>query len=179
MKVSDQEWFVVGHVKSAHGIRGELFVVIPSQEFTWLNQLKSFQLCTVDNKLCEQFDVGRMSPHKNGLIVSSPHLTDRNKAEFFKGYNFLIPIQFVTSQPGEDIYFHEIMNFRVVDKKRGEVGTVKGFSSHSLQDLIEVDGPNGAFDIPFVEQFIVELDFSKKIIYMSLPQGLVPADDED
>ena len=67
------------------------------------------------------------------------------------------------------------MQFKVIDKNRGEVGYVSGFSGHDLQDLVIVTTSKGeSFEVPFVEPIHYQSDFEKKCLYFDIPFGLLP-----
>lgn len=166
----------VGKVKDAHGIRGELFVVLFAGEAEWLPKLTSLRLVPEAGGSEQTFAVKSARPHKNGFIVKSNDIKDRNQAETLKHLILEIPEEFLVSKPGESIYLREIQNFTL--KNNGvEVGRVAKFSSNTFQDLLVVETPKGEFDIPFVEAFVKKIDYDAKTIDMDLPQGLL-GDDE-
>lgn len=163
----------VGKVKDAHGIRGELFIVLFAGEAEWLDQLEVIRLVPEAGGAVREFEVKSVRLHKNGLIAKTEELRDRNAAEALKGLMLEIPESFLVSSPGESIYLREIENFKVIVKDRGEVGTITAFSSNGAQDLLVVATPEGPFDIPFVEAFVEEIDYKAREVRMNLPEGLL------
>ena len=84
----------VGKVKDAHGIRGELFVVIFAGEAAWLPKLESLRLLPNDEAPAEQartFEIKSVRAHKNGVIAKTSELKTRNDAEELKGWTLEIP----------------------------------------------------------------------------------------
>jgi 16S rRNA processing protein RimM len=180
-----QEFVRVGKVKDAHGIKGEIFIALFAGEAAWLGKLKEARL-VVETESPESaqahpapatepkvLQVKSVRLHKNGLIIKSPDVTDRNAAEALKGRLLEIPSDFLVSEPGEALYLSEIKGFRVITAHKGEVGTVSGFSSNTAQDLLVVTTPWGEFEIPFVEAFVEDIDFEKKEMHLNLPEGLL------
>lgn len=173
------EFARVGKVKDAHGIRGELFILLFAPDTSWLSKLKSVRLTKESGEFHSEYEVKSVRPHKNGLIVKS-NIKDRNQAETLKGLLFEIPRSFLISQPGEAIYLSEIKGFMVSDERLGEVGQVVAFSSNNVQDLLVVRTPEGEeYEVPFVKQLVTSIDYDAKKIAMSLPPGLVGDLDED
>lgn len=174
-----QEKVVVGKVRDAHGLKGELFIVLFAKVADWLSKLETFDLIRkemVEGKLQEvrhSFTVKRVKPHKNGLILNPNEMEDRTAAESFAGAVFEIPAELLKSEEGETIYLKEIDGFMVFDGDL-EVGPITGFSSNGPQDLLQVKSANGEALIPLVPELINKLDFKNKRIMMSLPQGLLP-----
>ncbi|MEQ1723852.1 MAG: hypothetical protein ABL930_11800, partial [Pseudobdellovibrio sp.] len=59
----------------------------------------------------------------------------------------------------------------------GEIGTIRGFSSNGPQDLLLVSSGSKEFEIPFVKQFVLHVDFKNKVIKTHLPEGLLEIND--
>jgi len=66
----------------------------------------------------------------------------------------------------------------VVDKNRGEVGTIVGFSSNGPQDLIRVKTSTGVYEVPLIKPFIEKIELPEQKIYMDIPMGLLEDGDE-
>lgn len=167
------EFVRVGKVKDAHGVKGELFIVLFAGEAEWLENLENIRLIPEAGGEAQNFAIKSVRPHKNGLIVKSPDITDRNRAEELRGLMFEIPAEFLTSEPGESIYLKEIEGFQVFTKAKGEIGTIIGFSSNTAQDLLVVKTSWGEFEIPFVEAFVERIEFEAGEIHLDLPEGLL------
>ncbi len=174
-----QEKVVVGKVRDAHGLKGELFIVLFAKVADWLAKLETFDLVRkelIEGKLQEvrhSFTVKRVKPHKNGLILNPNEMDDRTKAESFRGAIFEIPAELLVSEEGETIYLKEIEGFTVYDGE-SEVGPITGFTSNGRQDILEVKSANGEALIPLVPEMLSKLDFKNKKVFMNLPQGLLP-----
>jgi 16S rRNA processing protein RimM len=181
------EFVQVGRVKDAHGIKGEIFITLFAGEAAWLDQLKEVRLVVyeeghkpteaekaiVPEGAAKVYQVKSARLHKNGLIVKSSEITDRNAAENLKGLFLEIPREFLISAPGEELYLAEVEGFQVITKHKGEVGPIVGFSSNGEQDLLIVETSWGEFEIPFVKAFVENIDFKGRKIYLDLPVGLL------
>ena len=169
----------VGKVKDAHGIKGELFIVLFAGEAAWLDQLTELRLVkeTADGKVDES--CARSLPlksariHKNGLIAKTETLKDRNDAELLKGWLLEIPEEFFVSEEGDSIYLREIQGFKLFTKAKGEVGTIESFGTNGVQDLLVVQTNWGEFEIPFVEELVERIDYDAREVHMDLPEGLL------
>jgi len=168
---------LVGKVKGAHGLRGELYLLVFSGETSWFSQLTCLHLFCAENRKWVELPLESIRPHKKGMIAKIEILADRNEAELYKGSEFFIPKDFLVSKPGEDIYLAEIENFNVFQKGRGFIGKVTAFSSNGVQELIVVTNSKGEFEVPLVDPLIVEIRWNQNEIEMDLPDGLVEWDD--
>lgn len=167
----NQTWKPIGKVKDAHGLKGELYILIFSGEAAWAKKLKQ---CRLGGKI---FDIERAKPFKQGLIIKPQTINDRNQSEALKGLEFSIPENLLVSQKGETIYLSEIMGFEVFDQVKS-IGKVIGTSMNGGHDLLLVEMPFGknqfvTVEIPFVESYIDQLQWEQKRIVMRLPEGLI------
>jgi len=164
--MSPLSWKTVGKVKEAHGLRGELYILVFSGEVSWLPGLKTFQLNS------KSFEIQAARVFKKGLLIKPKDINDRTQAEALHGQAFSIPEDLLVSKKGETIFLNEILNFQVIDKGQS-LGPITGFSSNGAQDLLQVQTIWGPVEIPFVEAFIKDIDYVAKIVSMDLPEGLL------
>lgn len=164
--MSKTSWKIIGKVKEAHGLRGELYILIFSGEASWATKLKNFQLGD------KTFAVERAKAFKKGLIIKPKEISDRTQAEALHGQSFSISTDLLVSEKGETIFLNEILNFLVFDGEK-ELGPITGFSTNTAQDLLQVETTRGLVAIPFVEAFINKIDHTKKTVQMILPEGLL------
>lgn len=167
----------VGKVMDAHGIRGDIYCLVFSGDVSWINKIT--QLNLKGNTEIESFNIKKIKPFKRGFIATLEGFSDRNKAEEYKGAELWVETDLFVSEDGDSLYLSEILNFELVDEKLGPVGVVKEFSSNTVQDLLVVQDKDSVFEIPFVKDFVVKMDFEKRTILMNLPEGLLQINDKD
>jgi len=172
---NNDEWLKVGWVSDAHGLKGELYIALSAEVADWLDQFTEFRL-ERENLQSARFEVLAARAHKKGLIVAADGILDRTAAEKLKGATFAIPKSYLHSEPGERLYLKELMKMEVFDPQVGRLGEVIGFGSNGPQDLLVVSNSKGRFEIPLVDEFIVEIDLFHKRIVLDIPDGLVEVD---
>ncbi len=163
----------IGQVIDAHGIKGWLYIGVYSGDLSMVDDLEQLVLVT-KSLVQKEYSIMQIRSHKKGFICSLEELVNRNDAEALIGAQVWIDSEHFISEDGESLYLTEILNFEVVDHKVGLVGCVEAFSSNGLQDLLVI---NNQIEIPFVKEFVENVDFNKKIIYMQLPEGLLTIND--
>lgn len=173
------EFVRVGKVKDAHGIKGEIFILLFSGEAAWIDDLNELRLVAENSTEVKIFSIKSVRLHKNGLIAKTGELKDRNEAELLKGWLFEIPSSLFVSKKGEPIYLREIQGFEVVTTERGPVGTIIGFGSNTVQDLLVIKSGENEYEVPFVEAFVQKIDYDKRSLYLDLPSGLLGDSTED
>ena len=167
---------LVGKVREAHGLKGDLYILVFSGEVAWLPRLKE---CQVQVKGEERLSltVQKVKPFKKGFILKAPEVADRTAAEPLKGAEFFIPEELLVSKPGETIYLNEILEFTLKDVEQNKLGIVKSFSSNGAQDLLVVETLAGKkAEVPFVDAYIKNIDFKNKSLVMDLPEGILDLD---
>lgn len=131
-----------------------------------------------DNAL-KTFKIQRSKPFKAGLIVKLDGISDRNQAEAWEKAQVYIPESALEAKPGETIFLKQIQGFDVADSEDRFLGRIIGFGSNGPQDLLEVERLNGKTAlIPFVDDYIVRIDFDKKRLTLDVPKGLLDVEDE-
>jgi 16S rRNA processing protein RimM len=166
-------YLAVGHVKDAHGVRGDVYVRLFAGEAEWSKKLKEARFRSRQTGEVKTFAVVKQRPHKEGLVITLEGVVDRNFAETLKGFTFEVEESRLVAKAGETPYLHEVSGFLVVDASLGEIGPVKSFSFNGAQDILVVDYSDREVWIPFVQAFVRQIDYENKRIEMDLPAGLL------
>lgn len=103
---------------------------------------------------------------------------DRNRAEELRKSLVYISDSLLVAEAGEQIFLKQILGFVVVDISGRRLGVVRAFGTNGVQDLLRVEregeaGGGGEALVPFIDEFIVSLDFDRREIKMDLPEGLL------
>lgn len=170
---------LIGKIHSSQGLRGHLFVVFKTEEEPWIKKWKTLSLSVSQDESprVDAFIIQSKREHskqgKRGWVIALQGVDDKTAADALVKQWVWIPESFLTSKKGEKIFLHEIENFMVKDKNRGDVGPIVGFASNGVQDLIQIKTSLGLFDVPLVEPFIEKIDYKTKTIHMDIPLGLL------
>lgn len=162
----------MGHVKEAHGLKGELLIHIPTGDASWADDLETCLLKDPKSETELKLTVESQKNHKSGLRIKFKEILDRTQAEKYRGWLFLMDEDLLISKPGETIFLSEILNFEVQQSTGHVWGQIIGFSYNGAQDLLQIKNAKGVFEAPFVEDFIVNIDFENQRVIMNLPDGL-------
>lgn len=163
---------LVGKVREAHGLKGDLYIVIFSGDISWAKRMKSFSLKAKDVEEAQTFTVERTKPFKKGIIVKASEIKDRTDAESLEHLEFFVDEDLFVSKPGETIFLSEIKNFKLKNPEQTVLGEIVGFSSNGAQDLLVVEADGKKVEVPFVDEFIKKIDFKHQAVVMDLPDGL-------
>lgn len=194
VKNTDSEWFEVGRVRDAHGLKGEIAISVFAGQVDWLDSwLKKGEL-TLQNSASGLQKTFQLTAAKEHRTVKGLHLncklaevTDRTAAEALKGYRFILDKGLLAAETGEQPYLTELLTMQVLQKTSDgfePVGCVSGFSHNGAQDLLQVSlvpellkkhqlQEPMEVEIPLVEPLVSTIDFEKKQILTDLPEGLI------
>ncbi len=171
----------IGIVSAAHGIRGEVYVIVFSGDVSWLPTAKEITLKNPGDGVVQILKLKKAKPFKKGLIASFHNVTDRNQAEDFRKFEVWLDESHFISKDGEQPFLAELLDFEVTDKTSGPLGKVIHFSSNGRQDLLVLDQVINQqnLEIPFIKEFVISVDYAAKKILTDLPIGLVGINEKD
>lgn len=170
--------FVVGRVRRAHGIRGELVVetTTDAPDAIFASGRRVFA-GSPDGKLSAgptELVVERASPFKGGMIVKFRGLETRNDAEPWRERTLLVPDDEV-EPPGEDeLFVHDLVGMRVELVSGEPVGEVREVFELPQGFMLDVARPGkGAVMIQFHESTVAEVDRDARVVKLDPPAGLL------
>ena len=177
------DFYRVGWVQSAHGLRGELYVRLNAKSADWRRSAERLFLLPAGASEPRGYGVRQLKPHKDGLIARLEDIQDRDAAELMAKAQVYIPRRYLQAEPGETIFLGQINGFSLTGRDGVLIGTIVGFSSNGPQDLLRLERASGRYAgretlVPFVEAFLVDIDFDGKRVTMDLPPGLIDLEDE-
>uniref|UniRef100_UPI0035624F81 ribosome maturation factor RimM n=1 Tax=Muriicola sp. TaxID=2020856 RepID=UPI0035624F81 len=74
---------------------------------------------------------------------------------------------------GKKFYYHEVIGFKLVDSKYGDIGTIVSVNDSAAQALFVADKDGKQLLIPINDEIITEIDRIEKTIFVKTPEGLV------
>ncbi|MFN7454080.1 MAG: ribosome maturation factor RimM [Pseudobdellovibrionaceae bacterium] len=159
----------VAKIKDAHGLKGELYIIFFTEESDWIEQVTEYRI----QNLKKTYAVKSSKPHKDGYIFKFEGVDNRNQSEALKGQLLAVPEDTFESEEGETIFLEEILGFEVIDQNLGLLGEIKGFGDNGAHDLLLIEIKGRPFEIPFVEEFVVDIDYDLQKVHLKLPEGLI------
>ena len=174
----------IGVVVDAHGIRGELYVLLFSGDSSWLSKIAELRFVQPHgNTEAKSTDlkIKKIKTYKKGFICSFSQIQTRNQAEELKKAEVWVSANLLVSADGDQPFLSELLNFTIEDSLLGSVGQIIDFSTNGNQDLLvldkKVNGQN--IEIPFVKNFVQEVNYKTKTIHTTLPEGLLQINEKD
>jgi 16S rRNA processing protein RimM len=170
---------IVGRVRRAHGIHGELVVepLTDAPDAVFAPGRRVFA-GTVDGDPApdgRELVVEESRPFKGGgWIVAFVGLGDRNQAELWRQRYLLAPPDELEPVGDDEIYVHDLLGMSVVHASSLDViGEVTDVYDVPQGLMLDVKRANGSVLIPFRSEVITRIDHADRRLLIDPPEGLL------
>jgi len=172
------EFYLVGRVRRAHGIRGEVVIEpLTDAPDAFFAAGRRVFAGTRDGALAQdtrELRVKRSTPFKGGLIVAFDGIDNRDSAESWRDRYLLVPEGEVTPPSEGEIFIHDLVGMRVVRSNGEEVGEVTEVYELPQGPVLEVARRNAKpVLLPFNEQTVTDVDSTSRVIRVDPIEGLL------
>jgi 16S rRNA processing protein RimM len=164
---------VVGRIGRAHGIRGDVFVDVRTDDPE--ARFAAGSVLATDPADVGPLTVADARNHSGKLVVSFAGYTDRTAAETLRGIRLVIDSADLepTDDPDE-FHDHELLGLAVVRADGTALGEVSEVVHGPAGDLLAVARTEGGEAlIPFIHDFVPEVDVPGRRIVVTPPEGLL------
>ncbi len=157
MVMHNNDLLLVGHVRKAHGLKGEVVVRLTTNRDERV--AKGARLVVGDEELI----VMSSRPKDTDFLVFFDGVTTRERAEELRGSE-------LRSEPLDDpdeLWVHELIGATVIDQDGVDRGEVAFVQSNPASDLLVLDSE---ILVPIV--FVVQIDAADGVVHVDVPDGL-------
>jgi 16S rRNA processing protein RimM len=164
----------VGRVGRAHGVRGEVSVLVLSEvEDRFADGAEVF---LEDGR---SLTVGSSRPHRGRLLVRFDEVRDRDEAEALRGAMLVVPESMSPTLPEGSWWDHEVIGCAVTTDARRGLGLVADVIHTPANDVWSVVDDAGTETlVPVLKDLLVDVDVAgKRIVVRSVPGLTAPETD--
>ena len=174
-------FIIVGRVRKAHGIRGEVVVepITDAPDAIFASGHRVFA-GTASGDIAPnraELHVESSRPFSDGLLIAFAEVPDRNAAETWRGRYLLVPADEVSPPSDEEVYVHELPGMRVELADGELVGTVEETYELPQGLAIDVRRPppyeRQTVLLQFDDRTIASVDREARVIVVTPPEGLL------
>lgn len=172
------EYVIVGRVRKAHGIRGELVVEpitdTPESVFAPGRRLVPGTTAGDVDPKTPELHVERTSRFKEGFIIAFREIRDRNAAELWRNRFFLVPSTEIPALDEGEIFVHELIGMHVQLESGEPLGEV--VETYELPHGLAIDvRRTGRSDTVLLlyEQSVIAADRDSRTLTVTVPEGLL------
>lgn len=174
-------FIIVGRVRKAHGIRGEVVVeVITDEPDAVFASGRRVYAGTATGELSrdrQELHLRSVRPFNEGLLVGFDEVPDRTVAESWRGRYLLLPPEELPAPDDDEIYLHELRGMEVRLASGEVVGTVDEL--YELPQGLAIDvrrvepRAQETVMLPYDDRTVASVDKAARVIVVTPPDGLV------
>jgi 16S rRNA processing protein RimM len=167
-----KDCFYLGKIVKKYSFKGELLAKLDTDEPAIYENLDAIFIDL--NSTLIPFFIEKSQLHKSDLLrLKFDDINNEEDAEALLKSDLYLPLELLPKLEGNKFYFHEIINFKLIDENFGLVGVVKGVNDTTAQALFEVDRDGIEILIPLNDDFIKKIDRTNNSITVNTPKGLI------
>ena len=169
--MTKNECFNLGYISRRNGNHGDLTFVLDVDDPKRYQKLESVFI-ELNNTLVPFF-INKIQVRGTTAVVSIEGIATIEKAEELIKSSLYLPLSFLPPLTGKKFYFHEIPGYTVIDKRHGNIGVVDEVLDFPQQAIFQIKFGEHEILIPAKEEFIVNIDRTKKQLELDAPEGLI------
>lgn len=167
---------LLGHIASAHGIRGE--VLVRSYAATPENIVAYGPLS--DETGARRFELSVVGVTSKGIVARIAGVCDRNSAEALAGQRLYVARERLPTAGEQEFYYSDLVGLRVSSENGAVLGEVIAVHNFGAGDIVEIRRRDGRTTemIPFTRMFVPEVDLAGGRLVVALPAASQGRDGE-
>jgi 16S rRNA processing protein RimM len=162
----------VGKIGAAHGVRGEVRVFVYTEDPLAIRDYGELE----DEAGARKFEIASAREGNGHLVVRFKGIDDRNEAEKLTHVQLFVPRERLPEQKDEDRFYQaDLIGLRVETKSGETLGEVIAVPNYGASDLLEIRPAKAGQTllIPFIDEFVPEVDVAGGRIVVDPPAGLL------
>ena len=174
-------FIIVGRVRKAHGIRGEVVVEVitdaPDAVFASGRRVFAGTAAGDLSPSRQELHVRSVRPFNDGILVGFDEVPERNAAELWRGRYLLMPAEELPPPDEDEVYLHDLIGMRVLLTEGQPVGTVIAIYElpHGLALDVRLAEPRDGETVLLLydDNTIASVDKERRIIVVTPAEGLL------
>jgi 16S rRNA processing protein RimM len=166
------DFITIGRVRKPHGLKGEVTVGVLSDVDERFAAGSVVDLVLADGQR-RSTRISAVRGRRDEAIVRFAGLETRDQAEELREAMLEIDRSRVPSAPPGAFYFFELVGCECTDRRAGELGSVARVLDDGGGLLLEIEAGPRSLLVPFVEEYLQEVDIANRRIELQLPEGLI------
>ena len=167
-----KDYYYLGKITKKYSFKGEVLLKIDTDEPTYYKKIKSLFIYKENKLTLHKIEVARF--HKDSLLrLKFEGINSEKEANSIINCDIYLPINNLPILTGNKFYYHDVINYLIIDEDFGEIGKIISIKENISQDLFVIDHNKNEVLIPIHDEFIVEVDKKKNQIIVKTPEGLI------
>lgn len=168
--MTTDQCFYLGKVTKPWGVKGQMQLFLDVDDPEEYAGLDSAFVELKGQLVPYFFQIDQLSG--NRAIVTFEELTPE-QTQALVGHDLYLPLDLLPKLEGNKFYFHEVVGFRVVDSRYGDIGVLQQVIEYPAQPLFQIDKNGTEILVPVIDPVIDKVDRTLKTIFITAPNGLI------
>ena len=167
-----KDYYYLGKITKKYSFKGEVLLKIDTDQPSYYKKIKSLFIYKENKLTLHKIEVARF--HKDSLLrLKFEGINSEKEANSIINCDIYLPINNLPILTGNKFYYHDVINYLIIDEDFGEIGKIISIKENISQDLFVIDHNKNEVLIPIHDEFIVEVDKKKNQIIVKTPEGLI------
>jgi 16S rRNA processing protein RimM len=167
-----EDCFYLGKIVKKYSFKGEVLAKLDTDQPELYAEIDAVFIAIKNSFL--PFFIEHSQLHKSDLLrIKFEDVNTEEDADYLIKSELYLPLELLPILEGNKFYFHEIIDFKIVDEDFGEVGKITSINDSTAQALFVIDRDGLEILIPMNDEFIKKVDRKNKTIHVQTPEGLI------
>lgn len=162
MNTTQRQWVAMGYIKGVFGVKGCVKIHTDTEYTDSLLDFPQWRL-SKDGQI-QTVTIAESKINGDELLVRFEGIADRNAAALLRGYTIEIDRSSFADTEDDEYYWADLVGLTVINREQLNLGTISSLMDTGAHDVLVVDGDFGRKLIPFVAQYIDEVNIPQKKI---------------
>jgi len=173
--IKREDVYKIGIINKPHGIHGELLFTFTDDIFDEVDA--DYLICLLDGILVPFFIEEYRFRTDTTALVKFEDVDTTEKARRFTNVEVYFPVKYAKEKiENSSLSWDYFVGLQVKDVHHGDLGIIAEVDESTINTLFVVQNGDEELLIPAQEDFIVNLEEEKRILWMELPEGLINMD---
>lgn len=181
--MSDPEYAIVGLIRKAQGIRGEVIVepLTDKPDVVFASGSRVFAGTSdgdpevVSDVKGEQevptLTISESRPYRQGWILKFEQIEDRDSAELWRGRYLLARFSELPPPEKDEVYLHDLIGMKAESSTGARIGIVKTLYELPQGIILDLETPKGSVLVPYRPEAIVRTDVAARTVIINEAMG--------
>ncbi len=165
--------FYLGKITKCFGYEGEVVIYLDVDNPGAYHRMESVFLW-LNKKLVPFFiEKVKIKPNSNEAVVKFSGTNTKDEALRLTNIELYLPISHLPALKGKSFYFHEVIDFEVIDSNKGSIGKIMQVIEYPSNPIFQIFKGKKEVLVPATKDIINNIDRVGRTIHITAPEGLI------
>jgi 16S rRNA processing protein RimM len=172
--MNKDQCFYLGSVAKLHGYKGGLSLYLDVDYPDDYTEMESVFI-EINKQLVPFFMESSKRSSSNLLTAKFEGVDTEDDARALLRKSLYLPMEVLPKLDGNKFYYHEVIDFDVVDARLGNIGKITEVVDHPTNPLFIISDGSKESVVPIIDHMLDRIDRTTNTIFVNTPEGLIEA----